>query len=61
MKIIRFVDEQGKVVRGTTWDGETASVVEGDGRSGFEDTGRRVKVGRVLPVVVPSRRHLHRT
>jgi len=54
MKIIRFVDEQGGIVRGTAWDGESASLVEGDGMSGFKETGPRVKVGRVLPVVTPA-------
>lgn len=54
MKIIRFVDGGGQVVRGTDWDGETASLVEGDGISGFEDTGKRETVVQVLPVVDPA-------
>jgi len=52
MKIIRFVDEQGRVVRGTGWDGESASLVEGNGK--IIETGRRVRVGRVLSVLDPA-------
>ncbi len=54
MKIIRFTDEQGRVVRGIGWDGETAELVAGDGVSGFEETGQRVRVSHMLPVVSPA-------
>ncbi|WDP92266.1 MAG: fumarylacetoacetate hydrolase family protein [Desulfobacter sp.] len=54
MRIIRFIDGDGRVALGTDWDGETASIVAGDGRSGFKETGRREKVGRILPVTDPA-------
>ena len=54
MKIIRFVTEDQKIAWGTDWDGDTASRREGDVFVSLTDTGQRLKVAQVLPVVWAS-------
>ena len=54
MKIIRFVTEDQKIAWGTDWDGETASRLDGDVFVDQTDTGQRLKVAQVLPVVWAS-------
>ncbi len=54
MKIIHFVTLQGMVVTGCDWDGHTASLVERFRDNSFRNTGNRVSVEKILPVVEPS-------
>ncbi|MEH0020218.1 MAG: fumarylacetoacetate hydrolase family protein [Desulfobacter sp.] len=54
MKIIRFITEDEKIAWGTDWDGDTASRLEGDVFVNLTDTGQRLTVKHVLPVVWAS-------
>ena len=54
MKIMRFITEDETIAWGTGWDGETASRLEGDVFVNLTDTGDRLKVKQVLPVVWAS-------
>ncbi len=54
MQIIRFVTTKGTIAWGTNWDGETASLLEGDVFINLSDTGRQVAVQEILPVVWPA-------
>src|SRR5690606_21924945 len=49
MRIVRFKDQEGRVRYGASYDGQTASLLEGDPfQGGLRDTGRRVDVARLL-------------
>ncbi|MCG8635543.1 MAG: fumarylacetoacetate hydrolase family protein [Desulfobacterales bacterium] len=54
MKIMRFITEDETIAWGTGWDGKTASRLEGDVFVNLTDTGERLKVRQVLPVVWAS-------
>lgn len=53
MKIIHFETLQGMVVTGCDYDGQTASLVEQFRDKTFRDSGNRVSVEKILPVVEP--------
>lgn len=54
MKIIRFVDRNGQICLGTDWDGSTADVVEGTPSGGYEATGERSVVKKMLSPIAPA-------
>ncbi len=54
MKIIRFVDENGQFCSGTHWDGPTAVVAVETPSGGYEATGERSVVNKLLSPVAPS-------
>lgn len=53
MKLIRFLTEEGAVALGSQWDGSTALLVNGELFGSLEETGTRIPVTSVLPVVQP--------
>jgi len=54
MQIIRFVTKEGTIAWGTNWDKKTASLLEGDVFVHLEDSGQKVEVKEILPVVWPA-------
>ncbi len=54
MKIIRFVDRNGQICLGTDWDGRTAAVAMETPSGGYEATGERSLVKKLLSPVVPA-------
>ena len=54
MRIIRFVDDGGRILYGHGYGDGTAVVLEGDIYGGVTDTGRTVPVKKLLAPVEPS-------
>jgi len=54
MQIIRFITGDGQLAFGCSFDGNTASILEGDIFSNCEDTGRRIEVKQILTPVQPA-------
>ncbi len=53
MKLIRFVTKEGQEAFGSEWDGSTAVLINKDSSGTFEESGKRVEVAHLLPVVQP--------
>lgn len=54
MKIIRFVDDNGQIAIGTESDGKTATIVVQKPAGGYEATGDKRTVRKILPPVAPA-------
>lgn len=54
MRFFRFQDDQGTVRLGTASSGDWAEEVAETAPGSYENTGRRLRVGRILPPVRPA-------
>jgi 2-keto-4-pentenoate hydratase/2-oxohepta-3-ene-1,7-dioic acid hydratase in catechol pathway len=53
MQIIRFMTRDDQLAFGSSYDGSTASILEGDIFSDFKDSGQRVEVKKILTPIQP--------
>lgn len=54
MQIIRFITQDNQIVFGSAYDGQTASMIQGDIFSDFTDTGQRMTVKKILSPIQPT-------